>query len=76
MQKPGKANQATSLYKVHSTPLSGPFHCIGMDYMEMGRVVNAIILTKWPDVYGAADHKATVVAKWRSFRGMGCHDGL
>jgi len=57
---------------LHSIPVNGPFHCIGMDYKEMDlskrgnhyTLVFQDYLTKWPEVYAVPDHKATTVAQW------------
>jgi len=47
--------------------VSGPFYCIGMDYKVMDprksnhyALMFQDYLTKWPEVYAVADHKATV----------------
>ena len=54
-----------------STPVGGPFECIGMDFkqMDMSRRGNryALVfqdyLTKWPEVYPVADRSAQTVAR-------------
>ena len=54
-----------------SIPVSGPFDCIGMDFVELDMskqgnryaLVFQDYLSKWPEVYALADRKATTVAK-------------
>ena len=51
--------------------VSGPFDCIGMDFVELDiskqgnryALVFQDYLSKWPEVYALADRKATTVAK-------------
>ena len=50
---------------LHSIPVNGPFHCIGMDHkkMELSRrgnryaLVQQYYLTKWPEVYVVPDRR-------------------
>ena len=54
-----------------SIPVSGPFDCVGMDFVELDiskqgnryALVFQDYLSKWPEVYALADRKATTVAK-------------
>ena len=56
---------------LHSIPVGGPFHCIGMDFREMDQskrgncyaLVFQDYLSKWPEVYAVSDCKATTVAQ-------------
>ena len=56
---------------LHSIPVGGPFHCIGMDFKEMDQskrgnryaLVFQDYLSKWPEVYAVSDRKATTVAQ-------------
>ena len=56
---------------LHSIPVGGPFHCVGMDFKEMDQskrgnryaLVFQDYLSKWPEVYAVSDRKATTVAQ-------------
>ena len=56
---------------LHSIPVGGPFHCIGMNFKEMDQskrgnryaLVFQDYLSRWPEVYAVSDRKATTVAQ-------------
>ena len=65
-----------------SIPVSGPFDCIGMDFVELDMskqgnryaLVFQDYLSKWPEVYALADRKATTVAKCHGVPNKIIHD--